>query len=78
VSRKIRNLAIRWLIAGGISLKFIGGCVAAFADGFGDPPPPISQSIRQKWVGGGMLALGTGAAVASAITLYILENRRRG
>ena len=77
MSQQIGNLGIRWLFAGGIGLLFVGGCVAGLAEGFGDSPPPISQSVHQRWIGIAIAAFGIATAVGSAITLYVVENRRR-
>lgn len=76
MSQKIDNLGIRRLIVGGICLMFVGGCVAGFADGFGDAPPPISESIRQRWIGVAIAIFGIATAIAAAITLYVVDNRR--
>lgn len=76
MSEKFSRRGVRWLIVGGVGMLFVGGCVAGFADGFGDTPPPISESVRQRRTGIAIAALGIAVAVGSAIRLYIVDNRR--
>jgi hypothetical protein len=76
-NRKPVNTALKWLIGVGFVMLICGGCFASLAEGFGDPPPPIRESIRTKWIGGSVLIFGAVLAIGSAISLYITENRRR-
>ena len=75
--RPFAHRVLRWLIRAGLSSMCIGGCVAGTADGFGDSPPPITQSAAQKRTGVAILATGAAAAFISAVALYFVENKNR-
>ncbi|MFN0199147.1 MAG: hypothetical protein ACKVT0_20550 [Planctomycetaceae bacterium] len=65
----------RIAIGGGLIAMFVGGCVAGLADGFGDSPPPIGESITRKRIGVSLIATGAVVSLASAVALYVRENK---
>ena len=71
----VPHRALRRLILGGLSLMCLGGWVAGTADGFGDSPPPINQSIAMKRIGVAVAVAGAATALISAVALYLAENR---
>ena len=67
----------RVLILAGICLILLGGCCAGTAEGFGDAPPPLDQSRRQKTIGIWIMLSGGAIAMVSAISLYLSDNQQQ-
>lgn len=65
---------LRSLFAVGFCVLLLGGCIAGFAEGFGDSPPSIPQARRDSLIGIILVFSGAALAVGSAITLDRRDN----
>ena len=73
MNRKFVVVAFSVLLVCGIAAIVVGALVAGTADGFGDAPPPIAESIVQRRIGIIIFVSGIVASVGSAIACYVIE-----
>lgn len=66
--------ALRKILTLGLVVLILGGLIAAFADGFRDPPPPLRLSSPVKLTAVITVAVGAIASLGAAIAIYLRES----